>query len=45
MHPLLSDTNDDGRPIAYGKVAGVVVDGDEDGAHPCIAECLPLRAP
>ena len=27
-----------GRPIAFDKVAGVVVTGNEDGAHHCIAE-------
>lgn len=38
MDALLSETQDDGRPIAYDKVAGVVVTGNEDGAHHCIAE-------
>jgi len=38
MDALLSETRDDGRPVAYGKVAGVVVTGNEDGAHHCIAE-------
>ena len=38
MDALLSETKDDGRPIAYDKVAGVVVTGNEDGAHHCIAE-------
>jgi multimeric flavodoxin WrbA len=38
MDALLSETGDDGRPIAYDKVAGVVVTGNEDGAHHCIAE-------
>lgn len=28
----------DGRPAAYGKVAGVVVTGNEDGAHHVISE-------
>lgn len=27
-----------GRPVAYGKVAGVVVTGNEDGAHHVISE-------
>jgi multimeric flavodoxin WrbA len=34
----LSETDDDGRPIAYGRVAGFVVTGNEDGAHHCIAQ-------
>lgn len=38
MDAMLSETQDDGRPIAYDKVAGVVVTGNEDGAHHCIAE-------
>jgi len=38
MDAMLSETKDDGRPIAYDKVAGVVVTGNEDGAHHCIAE-------
>jgi multimeric flavodoxin WrbA len=29
---------DDGTPIAYNRVAGVVVVGNEDGAHHCISE-------
>jgi len=33
MDAMLSETKDDGRPIAYDKVAGVVVTGNEDGAH------------
>jgi len=38
MDALLSETSDDGTPVAYNKVAGVVVVGNEDGAHHCIAE-------
>jgi multimeric flavodoxin WrbA len=38
MDALLSETKDDGRPIAYDKVAGVVVTGNEDGAHHVISE-------
>jgi multimeric flavodoxin WrbA len=38
MDAMLSETKDDGRPIAYDKVAGVVVTGNEDGAHHCISE-------
>ncbi len=37
MDAMLSETKDDGRPIAYDKVAGVVVVGNEDGAHHIIA--------
>ena len=29
----LSETDDEGRPQTFGKVAGVVVVGNEDGAH------------
>lgn len=32
MDAMPSET-DDGRPVAYNKVAGVVVTGNEDGAH------------
>jgi hypothetical protein len=35
---MLSETDDEGRPIAYNRVAGVVVTGNEDGAHHVIAE-------
>jgi multimeric flavodoxin WrbA len=39
MDALLSETHPDGEtPIAYGRVAGVVVTGNEDGAHHVIAE-------
>jgi multimeric flavodoxin WrbA len=38
MDSMLSQTDDDGRPVAFGKVAGVVVTGNEDGAHHVIAE-------
>jgi multimeric flavodoxin WrbA len=33
MDAMLSETDDDGRPIAYNRVAGVVVTGNADGAH------------
>lgn len=33
MDALLSETDDRGRPPPIGKVAGVVVTGNEDGAH------------
>ena len=38
MDAMLSETRDDGTPVAYGRVAGVVVTGNEDGAHHVIAE-------
>jgi multimeric flavodoxin WrbA len=38
MDALLSDTDGDGRPVAYNRVAGVVVTGNEDGAHHVISE-------
>lgn len=39
MNAFLSETRDDGEtPIAFNRVAGVVVVGKEDGAHHCIAE-------
>jgi multimeric flavodoxin WrbA len=38
MDALLSETHDDGRPLAYNRVAGVVVTGNEDGAHHVISE-------
>jgi multimeric flavodoxin WrbA len=39
MNAFLSETHDDGEtPIAYNRVAGVVVVGNEDGAHHVIGE-------
>lgn len=38
MDALLSEEDGDGRPIAYNRVAGVVVTGNEDGAHHVISE-------
>jgi multimeric flavodoxin WrbA len=39
MDAFLSETREDGKtPIAYNRVAGVVVVGNEDGAHHVIAE-------
>jgi multimeric flavodoxin WrbA len=38
MDALLSEQDDVGRPVAYNRVAGVVVTGNEDGAHHVIAE-------
>lgn len=37
MDAFLSETRDDGRPIAYDRVAGIVVTGNEDGAHQIVA--------
>ena len=37
MDAMLSETQEDGRPIAFDKVAGVVVTGNEDGAHHIVA--------
>ena len=36
----LSETDDDGRPVMYGKVATVAVVGSEDGAHKTIADMM-----
>jgi multimeric flavodoxin WrbA len=36
---FLSETDDQGRMVTMGKVAGVVVTGNEDGAHNSIAQC------
>ncbi|WP_245634605.1 flavodoxin family protein [Janibacter limosus] len=38
LDAMISETRDDGTPVAYSKVAGVVVTGNEDGAHHVIAE-------
>lgn len=43
MDAMLSETQEDGRPIAFDKVAGVVVTGNEDGAHHIVgtvSQCL-----
>jgi len=37
MDAMLSETDDGGVPVAYNKVAGIVVTGNEDGAHHIIA--------
>jgi multimeric flavodoxin WrbA len=36
----LSESDDEGRLLTFGKVAIVAVVGNEDGAHHTIAECL-----
>lgn len=38
MDAMLSETDDEERPVAYNRVAGVVVTGNEDGAHHVINE-------
>ncbi|MEU4659303.1 NAD(P)H-dependent oxidoreductase [Streptomyces sp. NPDC023723] len=38
MDAMLSETDDERRPVAYNRVAGVVVTGNEDGAHHVISE-------
>lgn len=38
LDAMISETHDDGTPVAHNKVAGVVVTGNEDGAHHVIAE-------
>jgi multimeric flavodoxin WrbA len=38
MDAMLSETDDQERPVAYNRVAGVVVTGNEDGAHHVINE-------
>jgi multimeric flavodoxin WrbA len=38
MDAMISEEDDEGRPVAYNRVAGVVVTGNEDGAHHVIAE-------
>lgn len=38
MDAMISETDERGRPVAYDRVAGVVVTGNEDGAHHVISE-------
>jgi NADPH-dependent FMN reductase len=38
MDAMISETDDRDRPVAYNRVAGVVVTGNEDGAHHVINE-------
>jgi multimeric flavodoxin WrbA len=38
MDAMLSEADDKKRPVAYNHVAGVVVTGNEDGAHHVISE-------
>jgi multimeric flavodoxin WrbA len=38
MDAMISETDDSGRPVAYNRVAGIVVTGNDDGAHHVISE-------
>jgi multimeric flavodoxin WrbA len=38
MDAMLAETDSEERPVAYNRVAGVVVTGNEDGAHHVISE-------
>ena len=38
MDAMITETDDEDRPVAYNRVAGVVVTGNEDGAHHVISE-------
>lgn len=38
MDAMLAETRDDGTPVSFNRVAGIVVTGNEDGAHHVIAE-------
>jgi multimeric flavodoxin WrbA len=38
MDAFLSETDDQGRMVSYGRVTAVAVVGNEDGAHPVSAE-------
>jgi multimeric flavodoxin WrbA len=38
MNAFLKELDDEGRMVSYGRVAGVVVVGNEDGAHHVAAE-------
>ncbi|PGH47890.1 NADPH-dependent FMN reductase [Streptomyces sp. Ru87] len=38
LDAMISETDDEGRPVAFNRVAGVVVTGNEDGAHHVISE-------
>jgi multimeric flavodoxin WrbA len=38
MNALMTETDGSGRPVAFNRVAGVVVTGNEDGAHHVISE-------
>jgi multimeric flavodoxin WrbA len=38
MDAMIAETDDDERPVAYNRVGGVVVTGNEDGAHNVISD-------
>jgi multimeric flavodoxin WrbA len=38
MDAMISETDEQGRPVAYNRVAGVINTGNEDGAHHVIGE-------
>lgn len=38
MDAMIGETDEEERPVAYNRVAGVVVTGNEDGAHHVISE-------
>jgi multimeric flavodoxin WrbA len=38
MDAMIAETDDVGRPVAYNRVVGTVVTGNEDGAHHVIGE-------
>jgi multimeric flavodoxin WrbA len=38
LDALISEEDSEGRPVAYNRVAGVVVTGNEDGAHHVVSE-------
>ena len=38
MDAMLAETDDEDVPVAYNRVAGIVVTGNEDGAHHVISE-------
>jgi multimeric flavodoxin WrbA len=38
LDAMISETDDEGRPLAYNRVAGVVNTGNEDGAHHVVGE-------
>jgi len=38
MDAMIAEEDDEGRPVAYNRVAGVVVTGNEDGAYHVISE-------
>lgn len=43
MDAIMSETDDQGRPWTFGKVGGVIITGNEDGAHHIVgtvSQCL-----